>query len=123
MMSTHRWRRVGLLTVALLLWPLLVVASPLPADWSSPSRIGPQEDQLLTLYSSYEWKNDLPGQCPTYPPIFRMGTRTIHSYLPATVKEELPVVVIWQEAVDGTCLLYTSPSPRDRTRSRMPSSA
>ena len=41
-----------------------------------------------------------------------------------------------QEAVDGvknavkvgyrhidTCLLYTSPSPRDRTRSRMPSSA
>ena len=23
----------------------------------------------------------------------------------------------------GTCLLYTSPSPRDRTRSRMPSSA
>ena len=25
--------------------------------------------------------------------------------------------------VNGTCLLYTSPSPRDRTRSRMPSSA
>ena len=27
------------------------------------------------------------------------------------------------EGNDGTCLLYTSPSPRDRTRSRMPSSA
>ena len=30
------------------------------------------------------------------------------------------------DAVDGSinaCLLYTSPSPRDRTRSRMPSSA
>ena len=26
-------------------------------------------------------------------------------------------------AVDRDCLLYTSPSPRDRTRSRMPSSA
>ena len=26
-------------------------------------------------------------------------------------------------AIDNTCLLYTSPSPRDRTRSRMPSSA
>ena len=26
-------------------------------------------------------------------------------------------------AVDSACLLYTSPSPRDRTRSRMPSSA
>ena len=27
------------------------------------------------------------------------------------------------QTVNGTCLLYTSPSPRDRTRSRMPSSA
>ena len=26
-------------------------------------------------------------------------------------------------AINSTCLLYTSPSPRDRTRSRMPSSA
>ena len=25
--------------------------------------------------------------------------------------------------MDDSCLLYTSPSPRDRTRSRMPSSA
>ena len=31
---------------------------------------------------------------------------------------------IWKFANgDGGCLLYTSPSPRDRTRSRMPSSA
>ena len=32
----------------------------------------------------------------------------------------------WQQVGDdcpNTCLLYTSPSPRDRTRSRMPSSA
>ena len=28
-----------------------------------------------------------------------------------------------QQAKDQACLLYTSPSPRDRTRSRMPSSA
>ena len=27
------------------------------------------------------------------------------------------------KAITQTCLLYTSPSPRDRTRSRMPSSA
>ena len=26
-------------------------------------------------------------------------------------------------ALDGSCLLYTSPSPRDRQKSRMPSSA
>ena len=29
----------------------------------------------------------------------------------------------WAVLMAGTCLLYTSPSPRDRTRSRMPSSA
>ena len=29
----------------------------------------------------------------------------------------------WQWAKKNNCLLYTSPSPRDRTRSRMPSSA
>ena len=28
-----------------------------------------------------------------------------------------------EDVVAGNCLLYTSPSPRDRTRSRMPSSA
>ena len=52
---------------------------------------------------------------------------------------ELGDIEIWKEAVSedlvysppmygtvensGNCLLYTSPSPRDRTRSRMPSSA
>ena len=37
------------------------------------------------------------------------------------------VIVPLEQAINGvedmTCLLYTSPSPRDRTRSRMPSSA
>ena len=34
------------------------------------------------------------------------------------------LVQSWSETErDGACLLYTSPSPRDRTRSRMPSSA
>ena len=34
-----------------------------------------------------------------------------------------PVVVTIHDATFFTCLLYTSASPRDRTRSRMPSSA
>ena len=29
----------------------------------------------------------------------------------------------YMEEINNSCLLYTSPSPRDRTRSRMPSSA
>ena len=35
-----------------------------------------------------------------------------------TIKRKFPI----NQKID-TCLLYTSPSPRDRTRSRMPSSA
>ena len=35
-----------------------------------------------------------------------------------------PVTKLFVETAHGIgCLLYTSPSPRDRTRSRMPSSA
>ena len=37
------------------------------------------------------------------------------------VSKTKPVVENIQKTI--TCLLYTSPSPRDRTRSRMPSSA
>ena len=40
---------------------------------------------------------------------------------------DVPVLIIEKRKICGhyaiTCLLYTSPSPRDRTRSRMPSSA
>ena len=43
------------------------------------------------------------------------GTMSPHSFLRAIGPEP------W--AVAYPCLLYTSPSPRDRTRSRMPSSA
>ena len=36
---------------------------------------------------------------------------------------KLPMKDVLRPAIDYACLLYTSPSPRDRTRSRMPSSA
>ena len=42
------------------------------------------------------------------------------SELPASAS---PLSTSLPASLDGVCLLYTSPSPRDRTRSRMPSSA
>ena len=45
--------------------------------------------------------------------------RTIQISEPVTGKEELDALSVPLE----TCLLYTSPSPRDRQKSRMPSSA
>ena len=47
-------------------------------------------------------------------------------YLPLYVRDFLTSTIGWTAEERGhylTCLLYTSPSPRDRTRSRMPSSA
>ena len=35
----------------------------------------------------------------------------------------MPYIKVYEVATFYSCLLYTSPSPRDRTRSRMPSSA
>ena len=36
--------------------------------------------------------------------------------------DDVELVACWDDNAER-CLLYTSPSPRDRTRSRMPSSA
>ena len=56
-------------------------------------------------------------------------------FLPAPEGEDLPFVKLYSHAFQGPggwyienslttlCLLYTSPSPRDRQKSRMPSSA
>ena len=44
-----------------------------------------------------------------------------HVMEPVTVFKDATVVLTAHEA--DTCLLYTSPSPRDRQKSRMPSSA
>ena len=49
------------------------------------------------------------------------GARTTPSVVAYTNDEILVGASARRQAI--TCLLYTSPSPRDRTRSRMPSSA
>ena len=49
-----------------------------------------------------------------------------HSGIPIDIHQGLQVIDLttkMPEKLGETCLLYTSPSPRDRTRSRMPSSA
>ena len=53
-------------------------------------------------------------------------THTGSGWYAYTYKTHLNGCQTWFERIDAPkklCLLYTSPSPRDRTRSRMPSSA
>ena len=44
-------------------------------------------------------------------------------FAPSSGKEQQPGTDGYNTEMPDACLLYTSPSPRDRTRSRMPSSA
>ena len=74
---------------------------------------------LLTLFVAYEVMT-----ISTYPLVThngdeeaRQGGRVYLGILISTSIAFFLFAIVW------TCLLYTSPSPRDRTRSRMPSSA
>src|SRR5665811_1664644 len=56
-----------------------------------------------------------------------LATGTSYPFPAKFLEDETEVAIArlgrLREALARTCLLYTSPSPRDRTRSRMPSSA
>ena len=47
----------------------------------------------------------------------------VAAQLPINTASSEVITVAGTNGKGSTCLLYTSPSPRDRTRSRMPSSA
>ena len=62
------------------------------------------------------WDNNVCGTVTLLAAMAAAGVKTMVFSSSATVYGDPPSVPI-------RCLLYTSPSPRDRTRSRMPSSA
>ena len=81
-----------------------------PARPSKPIRLGLRENlaQFLLLVGVNALVGGMIGQ-----------ERTV---LPLLAKEEFGLTA-FSSTLTFICLLYTSPSPRDRTRSRMPSSA
>ena len=72
---------------------------------------------------------EAPKEGDTCKIMFYKGTATVDVNdveVLETVKPGDDIIIGWDPGVEGQlyyCLLYTSPSPRDRTRSRMPSSA
>ena len=52
-----------------------------------------------------------------------LGPDPFHGDIHGMALKAGPTTSIYCTSPFGICLLYTSPSPRDRTRSRMPSSA
>ena len=94
-----------------------VLGSPLPGDgWKVRGRVGYLGHDPL-LYRDLSGRENLAYQA------------RLHGVEPERVEERLGAVGLGRRADDPVrdlskgCLLYTSPSPRDRTRSRMPSSA
>ena len=96
------------------------LATPMAGDIPKVN-VAARDRILLHLFANLEWADRYlvpaamtrPGiaeACAQHPPNV---SRTMRQLL----KEELV------EEHTRACLLYTSPSPRDRTRSRMPSSA
>ena len=68
---------------------------------------------------------DRPGGGTNDPLHFWIESSNLNAYVGATSVTSIPINTWTHFALcfDSTCLLYTSPSPRDRTRSRMRSSA
>ena len=80
-------------------------------------------DELIKIIDKLNPNND-PGRITL---IARYGNDRVEKYLPKLIKQVQNEgrSVVWScDPMHGnTCLLYTSPSPRDATLSRMPSSA
>ena len=73
-------------------------------------------DKTIWLYTGFEWNSLMSKICqPTFPDKDFERIIEIH-------KKRKEIISNVDVLVDG-CLLYTSPSPRDRSLSRMPSSA
>ena len=92
---------------------------PFPLQWEFPGgKLFKNETSRHALKRELKEELDIIIQNPKF------LIHIEHDYELLKVKIDFFVVYSWLGHVrNNDCLLYTSPSPRDRTRSRMPSSA
>ena len=95
---------------------------------STDHLIGHVQDQTFFEFPAFNFKDkvlvDIPNPLrkTNYDPFIKFSTDVVDEHGHA-VKDEHGHTLQKENEFLGNCLLYTSPSPRDRTRSRMPSSA
>ena len=129
----------NMLLMGLFYWPLMigvVAAQETKSDgiyhdgWIDRNKNGKQDAYENPKLSIEERVPDLISQMTIDEKTCQMGT--IYGYkrvLKSPVPKDSWKQRVWKDGVGNIdehcngCLLYTSPSPRDRTRSRMPSSA
>ena len=112
------------LLLAMLLVPLMIPLLAIPAFSQTNSQILPTEQGTLDVEISYD--DIMPGE-ETKITIDFINPQTqktqIHIDYRVTVSKGEQNVFGPTSLIHTTCLLYTSPSPRDSLASRMPSSA
>ena len=98
--------------------------------WAQSVGVLLRDDQLLELYGKHESAIEAESPKLLYSDVVRETMRRIATGLnseaaPEWVERLGGSVGAWPAFPDSaeSCLLYTSPSPRDRQKSRMPSSA
>ena len=89
-----------------------------PAQWTY-ANIDYMRGQMQRLGFSFDWSRELATCDPEY---YRWEQWLFVRLYKKGIVERRSAMVNW-DPVDQTCLLYTSPSPRDKRQSRMPSSA
>ena len=75
---------------------------------------------FIVLFLLFAFCGDNSEQTPQPEAI---STDTTEATITAEEESTTTTEIVQLDSFDGTCLLYTSPSPRDRQKSRMPSSA
>ena len=87
----------------------------------------PAATEIVAFLGATEHLVGVTHECD-YPAIVGSRARVTHSAIPQSTDPAVIDAAVREQSGQGhalftLCLLYTSPSPRDRTRSRMPSSA
>ena len=104
-----------------------VASSDIPVQVGQSAPFGDVDVPMITQLETWLWVDDAIWQPVTATPAPVFGITVTATATPVKVEfwgddEYVDCEENNGPAYDG-CLLYTSPSPRDRTRSRMPSSA
>ena len=76
----------------------------------------------MTSLAQAQWQEQELKLVPGWNSVYLHVDSTHSGIADLATNTQVEEVWLWQPDLT-TCLLYTSPSPRDRTRSRMPSSA
>ena len=80
--------------------------------------LGENDGFMVMIHSSDDPASDLTDKGYWQVTLLNDQTSSKPAFIKQVRQKELS-----KQFIPNTCLLYTSPSPRDRTRSRMPSSA